>query len=106
MAVVPDFVGSDALRFGRKSKLRTDRLQSQGTTLRIEAGWPGSLNRLPVSVTFVPSTLRIELSSSYVRFGWTRSLDHLVGVTAHRAALSHHRFRVQSRKRRENHCDR
>ena len=39
-------------------------IPGQGTTLRIEAGWPGSLKRLPVSVTTVPSTLRIEMSSS------------------------------------------
>ena len=29
-----------------------------------EAGWPGSLKRLPVSVTLVPSTFRIEISWS------------------------------------------
>src|SRR5436853_3119639 len=34
----------------------------QGTTLRIDAGWPGSLNSLPVLVTVVPSTLRMEMS--------------------------------------------
>src|SRR4029453_2325929 len=32
--------------------------------IRIEAGWPGSLKRLPVSVTFVPSSLRMEISWS------------------------------------------
>ncbi len=31
---------------------------------RMDAGWPGSFKRLPVSVTFVPSTLRIETSLS------------------------------------------
>src|SRR3989442_6424455 len=36
----------------------------QGTTLRIDAGWPGSLTSLPVLVTLVPSTLRMEMSSS------------------------------------------
>jgi len=29
---------------------------------RIEAGWPGSRKRLPVSVTSVPSTRRMETS--------------------------------------------
>jgi hypothetical protein len=30
--------------------------------IRAEAGWPGTWKRLPVSVTLVPSTLRIEKS--------------------------------------------
>ena len=30
--------------------------------IRAEAGWPGTWKRLPVSVTPVPSTLRIEKS--------------------------------------------
>ena len=30
--------------------------------MRIEAGWPGSLKRLPVSVIFVPSTFRMDIS--------------------------------------------
>ena len=30
--------------------------------IRAEAGWPGTWKRLPVSVTVVPSTFRIEKS--------------------------------------------
>ena len=32
--------------------------------IRAEAGWPGTLKRLPVSFTLVPLTLRIEKSWS------------------------------------------
>ena len=37
-------------------------LDPHGEPIRIDAGWPGSLKRLPVSVTFVPSTLSMEMS--------------------------------------------
>ena len=35
-----------------------------GGLIRAEPGWPGTLKRLPVSVTFVPSTRRMEKSLS------------------------------------------
>lgn len=37
---------------------------SQFGLMRAEPGWPGTLKRLPVSVTLVPSTRRIEKSRS------------------------------------------
>src|SRR5258708_39125583 len=39
----------------------------QCVLIRTEAGWPGSLNRFPVSVISVPLTFRMEIS-------WSREL--------------------------------
>src|SRR5260221_12742055 len=39
----------------------------QCALIRIEAGWPGNLNRFPVSVILAPSTFRMERS-------WPRKL--------------------------------
>jgi hypothetical protein len=36
----------------------------QCVLIRTEAGWPGSLNRFPVSVISVPLTFRMEISWS------------------------------------------
>ena len=36
----------------------------QCALIRTEAGWPGNLNRFPVSVILVPSTFRMERSWS------------------------------------------
>ena len=52
------------LMFRRRGQNGAPLLDSHWEPIRIEAGWPGSLKRLPVSATFVPSTLRIEMSWS------------------------------------------
>ena len=40
------------------------RAPIQRVLIRTEAGWPGSLNRFPVSVISVPLTFRMEMSWS------------------------------------------
>lgn len=52
---------SEALALHRKASLEDVQPRRYGP-IRADAGWPGTWKRLPVSVTLVPSTLRIEKS--------------------------------------------
>ncbi len=56
------FAGAPAAHAQDRS--RAQPVSPQCVLITTAAGWPGSLNRFPVSVMLVPSTLRMEMSWS------------------------------------------
>ncbi len=60
------FAGAPAamLRIEARARSRAQPVSPQCVLITTAAGWPGSLNRFPVSVMLVPSTLRMEMSWS------------------------------------------